>query len=986
VKALFQAAVERPAAERNAFLAAATTGDDELRREVESLLASDTGDVSFLDRLPLAAKAVLADSRTSPRTAGLNQSHPVLELGHRSGSAQEPTQSFVGQKLGSYQVLSKIGEGGMGEVYRAKDTKLRRDVALKVLPRTFGRDPERLARFEREAQILASLNHKNIAAIYGLEESDGVHFLVLELVEGETFAERIERQGPLPIEKALSLSQQVAEALEYAHKKGITHRDIKPANIKVTLQGEVKVLDFGLAKIFEGDRAGVNLSESPTLGPAPTRDGQIVGTPAYMSPEQVRGQQVDKQADIWAFGCVLYALLTGKQAFPGETIHDTISNVLNEEPDRQALPPSTPATLQTLLRRCLHKDANRRLHDIADARIEIEEALATPALAEPTAATVAPARPIWRRLMPWTASSLVLAAAAGLAVWTFKPPVPAPLSVSRLAITLPAGQRLAALDQPAIAISPDGRKIVYVAIQSGGPQQLFLRSLDSQESKPIAGTEGAVAPFFSPDGRRIGFFAGGKLKKVSVDGGPVVTLANTPVPGGGNWSGKGILALQGFRLGGLQQISEEGGSVQPLTTLEKTEGTHGWPELLPGGNAVLFAGSAAVAGWDNAQIAAQPIGGGERKNLVVGTQPRYAPTGHLLYLRSGTLMAAPFEPERLALTGAGVPAVEGIEQSLVTGAAQYSISSTGTLVYLAGGLASRKNRMVWVSRNGEEKLLQAAPRNYEFPRVSPDGWRVAVTISDQEAHIWVYDVARDTLTQLTFEGSVNNVPTWSPDGKRIAFRSNRAGGPGSLFWQVSDGSGAERLTTSGYTHLPNSFSADGQMLAFQENNPQTGRDIWVLRLIDRKSQPFLRTPFQETAPKFSPDGRWLAYCSDESAGRSEVYVQPYPGPGAKRRISIEGGQEPVWNSNGRELFYRNGSKIMAVEVDTKSGFSVGTPRMLFEGAYLPTPFVVPDYDVSPDGRRFLMLKPAETQISALTQINVVLNWFEELKRRVPAGQ
>jgi Tol biopolymer transport system component len=887
----------------------------------------------------------------------------------------------------------------MAEVYRASDTKLRRDVALKVLPEAFARGPERLARFEREAQILASLNHKNIAAIYGLEESNGVLFLVLELVEGETFAERIERQGPLPIETALSLSQQVAQALEYAHKKAITHRDLKPANIKVTPEGAVKVLDFGLAKVFEGDRAGVDLSELPTLGPGPTRDGQILGTPAYMSPEQVRGQEVDKRADIWAFGCVLYALLTGKQAFRGETIHDTISEVLNGEPDRQALPRSMPTNLRTLLRRCLQKDANRRLHDIADARIEIEEALATPALAEPTEATVAPARPIWRRPMPWAAASLVLAAAAGLAVWTFKPsPVPAPLFVSRVAITLPAGQRLAALDQPAIAISPDGKKIVYVAIQSrdreradanqgqAGPQQLFLRPLDSQESKPVAGTEGAVAPFFSPDSQWIGFFAGGELKKVSVNGGPAVTLANTPVPGGGNWSSRGLLALQGFRLGGLQQISQEGGTPQPLTSLERTEGTHGWPELLPGGNAVLFAGSATLAGWDSAQIAAQPIGGGERKNLVAGTQPRYAPTGHLLYMQSGTLMAAPFEPQRIALTGAGVAVIEGVRQSLVTGAAQYSVSFTGTLVYLAGGLTGSQNRMVWVTRNAEEKLLPAAPRNYQFPRVSPDGRRVAVTISDQEAHIWVYDIARDSLTRLTFEGSVNNVPTWLPDGRRIAFRSNRAGGPGSLFWQASDGSGgAERLTTTDYTHLPNSFSVDGQLLAFQENNPQTGRDIWVLRLTDRKRQPFLRTPFQETAPKFSLDGRWLAYSSDES-GRSEVYVQPYPGPGGKWQTSTEGGQEPVWNSNGRELFYRSGSKIMAVEVDTKSGFSAGTPRMLFEGAYLPTPVVLPNYDVSPDGQRFLMLKPVETQTSAPTQINVVLNWFEELKRRVPVGR
>jgi serine/threonine-protein kinase len=413
---------------------------------------------------------------------------------------------------------------------------------------------------------------------------------------------------------------------------------------------------------------------------------------------------------------------------------------------------------------------------------------------------------------------------------------------------------------------------------------------------------------------------------------------------------------------------------------------HGWPELLPGGNALLFAGSATLAGWDSAQIAAQPIGGGERKNLVAGTQPRYAPTGHLLYMQSGNLMAAPFEPQRLALTGASVPAIEGVSQSLVTGAAQYSISSTGTLVYLAGGLTGSQNRMVWVTRNGEEKLLPAAPRNYQFPRVSPDGWRVAVTISDQEAHIWVYDIARDFPTRLTFDGSVNNAPTWFPDSKRIAFRSNRAGGPGSLFWQASDlPGGAERLTTGDYTHLPNSFSADGQLLAFQENNPQTGRDIWVLRLADRKRQPVLRTPAQETAPKFSIDPRWLAYCSDESS-RSEVYVMPYPGSGVKWQISTEGGQEPVWNADGRELFYRSGSKIMAVEVDTKSGFSPGTPRMLFEGAYLPTPFVIPNYDVSPDGQRFLMLKPVETQTSAPTQINVVLNWFEELKRRVPAGR
>jgi serine/threonine-protein kinase len=606
---------------------------------------------------------------------------------------------------------------------------------------------------------------------------------------------------------------------------------------------------------------------------------------------------------------------------------------------------------------------------------------------------------------------------------------------------LPAGQRLAALDQPAIAISPDGKNLVYVAIQSRdregagvliptggqppladargsdtGTQQLYLRPLDSQESKPIVGTEGAVAPFFSPDGQWIGFFAGGKLKKVSVSGGAAVTLASAPNPGGASWSNQGTVALQpALTTQGLQQVSQEGGTPQPLTRVVKGEFYHRWPEFLPGGKAVLFAAAPANA-WNNAQIAVQQVGTGiparpsdgagapsplgERKDLIQGgTQPRYAATGHLLYAQGGTLMAAPFDARRLALIpqGGTVPAIEGVMQS-ATGAAQYSVSSTGTLVYLAGGIVGGQSRMVWVSRNGEEQLLPAAPHDYQFPRVSPDGRRVAVAIAEQEQQIWVYDISRDTLTRLTFEGNTNIVPAWSPDGRRIAFGSNRAG-PTNLFWQAADGSGgAERLTTSDYLNTPNSFSPDGQLLAFVEAKPGAGLDIWVLRLSDRKAQPFLRTPYEDTAPKFSPDGKWLAYSSNES-GRREIYVQPYPGPGGKWQISTEGGQEPVWNPNGRELFYRSGSKIMAVDVraatvserppggtgvsPAPTGFSAGKPRMLFEGPYLPTAASFPYYDVSPDGQRFLMLKPAESQTSAPTQINVVLNWFEELKRRVP---
>ena len=438
----------------------------------------------------------------------------------------------------------------------------------------------------------------------------------------------------------------------------------------------------------------------------------------------------------------------------------------------------------------------------------------------------------------------------------------------------------------------------------------------------------------------------------------------------------------------LQQVSEEGGTPQPLTKVgRRGEPNHGWPEFLPGGKALLFARSPVYAAWNTAQIAVQPAGTGEPRNLVAGSEPRYATTGHLLFARVGTLMAAPFDARSLELTGVAVPALEGVMQSNFTGAAQYSVSSTGTLIYIAGGFSASESRLVWVSRNGEEQLLPVAPHNYQFPRVSPDGGRVAVAIAEQEQQIWVYDLSRDTLTRLTFDGITNNTPAWSSDGKRIAFNSDRATGPLNLYWRASDGSGdAERLTTSDYLNAPSSFSPDGQLLAFQDNNPETGRDIWVLRLSDRKAQPFLRTPYEDTAPKFSPNGKWLAYSSNES-GRREIYVQPYPGPGGgKWQISTDGGQEPIWNPKGRELFYRSGSKIMTVEVDTKSGFSVGKPRMLFEGPYMPTSASFPYYDVSPDGQRFLMLKPTEQAQTAPTQINVVLNWFEELKRKVPTGK
>jgi eukaryotic-like serine/threonine-protein kinase len=891
----------------------------------------------------------------------------------------------TGTKLGTYEVVAPIGAGGMGEVYQAHDSNLRRDVAIKVLPEAFAHDADRLARFRREAQLLASLNHTNIATIHGLEQSGDTSYLVMELVSGETLAERV-KAGPLGIEEALKIAVQIAEALEAAHEKNIIHRDLKPANVKVTLEGKVKVLDFGLAKAFAGDGANDDPSNSPTLSAAATMQGTILGTAAYMSPEQARAKACDKRTDIWAFGCVLYELLTGRQAFHGETTTEILAAVLRGEPDWQALPETTPLSIRALLRRCLQKEMNKRARDAGDARIEIEEALAAPVTAELT--TAAPTKgfhALGRRALILSVSTLLLGAAiASIAVWNLKPSPPQP--ISRVTIALPPGQQLAGLENgPAVALSPDGTHLVYVA-RLDRTQQLYLRAMDSLEFRPIPGTEEAVNPSFSPDGQWVGFFAGGKLKKVSVSGGAAITLGDAVEPRGVSWGSQGMIAFGPTTGGALTQVSEAGGAPQPLTHLEKGENSHRWPEFLPGGKAVLFATGGTANIWNNAQVAVQSVGSGERRTLIqAGTYPRYSVSGHLVYAQLGTLMAVPFDPQRLTATGAAVPVLESVLQSITNGDAQYSISDTGSLVYLPGGVQSAQSRLVWVSRNGAEQPVAAPAHAYQTPRLSPDGRRVAMIIQEQEAQIWLYDLSRDTLTRSTFEGINNVVPAWTPDGKRIAFASTKEGAQ-NLFWQLADGAGGlERLTTSEYTQVPMSWSPNGQFLAFLEVNPTTGYDIWVLGMGDHKAQPFLRTPFNESVPRFSPDGRWLAYISNES-GRYEIYVQPYPGPGGKWQISTEGGTEPTWNPNGRELFYRSGGKMMAVDISTQSGFSAGKPRMLFEGQYLPTPFTNPNYDVSSDGQRFLMLKPVEQAQAGPTQINVVLNWFEELKQKVPTGK
>jgi serine/threonine-protein kinase len=874
---------------------------------------------------------------------------------------------LAGERLGTYEILQPIGAGGMGEVYQARDTRLGRTVAIKVLPAHLASRPELRERFEREARTVAGLNHPNICTLYDVGHQNGTDYLVLEHLEGETLAQRLER-GPLPLHRVLEYAIEISDALDKAHRKGITHRDLKPGNIMLTKSG-AKLLDFGVAKLREETEQPSEESLT-AFGARPlTGEGTILGTLHYMAPEQVEGRvaDIDNRTDIFAFGALVYEMATGKKAFEGSSQASVIAKILQQEPTQ----PMSPPSLDRLVKTCLAKDPEARWQSAGDLCRElkwIRESGSKPEKHSPQAS---------RRFVPWVAAAL-MSAAVGIFVWVWRPFPTQP--VSRLTISLPPGQGLAALDQPAIAISPDGTNLVYVAIDSNSPQQLYLRPLDSLEARPIAGTEGASSPFFSPDGRWIGFFAAGRLKKVAVDVGSVATLADAVPSGGASWSSQGTLAFHGQALQVLLQVSQEGGTPQPLTSAGKPDLYLRWPEFLPRGTGILFVGSPTNVAWNNTRIAIQRVGRSERTNLVQGgTQPKYAASGHLLYAQGGTLMAAPFDVRRLAVTGAAVRTLDGVMQSTATGSAQYSVSTTGTLVYCEGGLVGAEARLAWVGRDGQEQLLLAPPRNYQFPRVSPDGRRAAVVIADEESHIWVYDLLRDTLTRLTLEGSENNTFAWSPDGGSIALRSNRKG-PLNLFLQPSDGHNAgERLTTGDYPKSPSSFSPDGQLLLFVETR-EIGRDIWVLNLQDRKARPLLTTSYEETAPKFSPDGKWLAYSSDES-GRREIYVQAYPGPSGKIQISTDGGQEPVWNPRGGELFFRNGNKVMAVDIEAISGFSPGKPRMLFEGNYLLTPVSFAFYDVSPDGERFLMLKPVESEASAPTQIHVVLNWLEELKQK-----
>ena len=921
---------------------------------------------------------------------------------------------MIGKRLGPYEVVAKLGEGGMGEVYRATDTNLKRQVAIKVLPASVSGDPDRLARFQREAEVLAALNHPNIAQIYGLEKSGGTIALVMELVEGPTLADRLahgagltaqgsglKAQG-LPLDEALPIAKQIADALEAAHEQGIVHRDLKPANIKVRPDGTVKVLDFGLAKLIEkgsgiGDQGSgdAGATAAPTITtPAMTQAGVILGTAAYMSPEQAKGRPADKRSDIWTFGCVLYEMLTGTRPFQADDISETLAAILRADPDLNALPKSTPEGIRRLLRRCLEKDARKRCQAAGDLRVEIEDALAASQGLDIDEAS-SPPTPRFARV----ATLVVLAAVAGAALaggllWAFRPAIQ-PSRMTRFSFSPPAP--FTGTNRDVIAISPDGASVVFAA-----SNRLYLRRMDEIEAHPIPGTDGgAQSPFFSPDGQWVGFFSGADntLKKIATGGGAAVTLCPAGTLAGGSWGGDTIVFGQ-FGLGILTVPS--GGGKPEVWVKTSEEEVVGSPQILPGGNAVLFSIAKireiaqSTNRWDGADIVVALRGSGERKVLVRGgSAARYIPTGHVVYAVGSDLFAVRFDLERLEINGNPVPIVGGVMRSTgvtpanLTDAANVGVSQNGSLVYILGDArAIRAFPLIWVDRQGREEPSNAPPRNYLDMRLSPEAQRIAVAIPAAFNDVWTFDFARGGLTRQTFEADEDETPVWSPDGRWIAYSSIR-GNRRIVFRRRADGSGPEEALWSArlpaHSHVQD-WTGDGTSLIVAVSEADTGQSLDLMLLpVDgaRALKPLVQSRFNEQGARVSPDRRWVAYSSDES-GRDEVYVRPFPALDGKWQISTGGGYGPVWSRRGDELFYRGEASVMAVHISTTPSFSASPPQKLFED-HFGGAANHPSYDVSPDGRRFLMVGSGSIQASTGPQIVVVMNWSEELKRLVPVN-
>ena len=818
----------------------------------------------------------------------------------------------------------------MGQVWQATDTQLGREVALKILPDAFATDPDRLSRFQREAQVLASLNHPNIAQIHGIEEAEGTRALVLELVEGPTLADRIAR-GPIPLDEVLPIARQIAEALEAAHEAEIIHRDLKPSNIKVREDGTVKVLDFGLAKALEGDVGG-NPAESPTLTAAATKMGVIIGTAAYMSPEQASGETADRRSDIWSFGVVLFEMLTGQQLFTGKTVSHVLAKVLERDLDFTMLPTSTPAPIRRLVRRCLEREQKRRLRDVGEALSYLEEAATRPEVTLPPPAPISSTR---RLPVLWLAAASVTAAlVTGVAVWTLRPVPPGP--PMRFVVSAPPSPVPGRLRSgTARAISPDGRVIVYGATVDG-EEGLYVRHLDRLEGVLLTNMA-AGSVFFSPAGAWVGFSTGvdRTLKKIPVTGGPAITLCPMPTPPrGASWGPDDTIIFAKFGAwSGLFRVSAAGGEPEMLTRPDAPE-RHYWPEVLPGGRAVLFSVGTGQNTPDVGQIAVLDLETGEQQVLIQGgAQPRYVSSGHLVYRFADTLRAVRFDADRLEVLGDPIPVLDGVAVG-AGGGANVDISDDGTLVYQRGGAQGGARTLVWVDRAGREEPVEAEARPYEGVRLSPDGRQVAVVVADPEnTDVLIYDLARGTPTRLTFDPARDDYAIWSPDGQRVVFASTRNGGVFNLFWKAADGTGeVERLTTSERYHASSSWAGAGQPLVYFDRFPDTAGDISALSMDgERVPELVLQEPFNQAYPEVSPDGRWIAYYSNES-GQPEIYVRPFPNVNAgKWQVSRDGGTRPVWAPDGRGLFYLGLDFAMkVVPVESEPTFSPGIAEVLFD--------------------------------------------------------
>jgi serine/threonine-protein kinase len=946
---LLDAALALPAGERMAYLRGATT-DEELIAALEPVIAEASAADGFLD-----------PSRVWEGAFGGGLRHEL-----DSGVVPLPAATTIEH----YEIIELLGRGGMGEVYRARDSKLSRDVALKVLPARYVRDEERRARFQREARLLASLNHPGIGAIYGVAETDDIEALVLELVEGPTLAQVI-AAGPRPLEEVISIAGQLVDAIAAAHARGVLHRDLKPANIKVAPSGTVKVLDFGLARVFAGDHEGDDVDL--------TRESAhvLIGTASYMSPEQARGRQVDQRSDIWAFGCVLFEMLTGTRAFSGSSVTDVLAAVIQREPPFSLLPPATPEPLRRLLRRTLDKNPDRRLGYIADARLELEDALAPPSPMALEGNASADGAPNHRRRM--AAGLLLLAALASLAlvVWYLSRAAPQAPAMSRLMMPLPLGDQPVTGFQPMVALSPDGRVVVYRA-RRGGVIQLFRRDLDALEAVPINGTEGATSPMFSPDGRWLAFDADGVLKRVSTAGGAPVVICNAPGGVTGAWLSDDSIVFGTNTTRTLQRVPAAGGSPAPLSTLDQSRGDtlHVLPQEVPGRAAVLFtvvSGAARHIALMNLETRAMQL-------LLEGTHATFVSPDIVTFARAGALWASRFDRDRLTFVGSAVPLEERVAHSDNT--VFHYAGGGGSLVYLPPQSASGRQRLVWIDRTGRETAVNVEPRSFIRVSLSPDNQRLALTVDEEgNQDVWIADPDRDTMSRLTFEPTIETMPTWSPDGRFVAFRSERER-PG-VFRRAAQGTGtAERLTaTDGPIHSPYSWTPDGRTLMLAVFRSFRHQAIGSVTPPETTVRILLDGDFAQLDPQVSPDGRWLAYQSDET-GRFEVYVRPYPDIESGRwLISSAGGTSPRWNGDGDELFYHDGEGLVRVPVSTSPGFAPGRPARLFA----VRPFggrLGPDFEVAADGQRFLFLLPMASESPRAVGLVLVQNWTAMLTSRL----